>query len=97
MDPKGITLEGEQLLAGRAVPNLHRVVITCRSQALAVRAERKAPHRIGMALEGEQLLAGRAVPNLHRLVLAPRGQALAVRAERNGAKTTNRERLLAGG
>ena len=85
-DPTGMALEGEQLLAGRAVPDLHRLVIARRRQALAVRAERHAPSdrsNPGMALEGEQLLAGRAVPDLHRLVMAPRRQALAVRAERH--------------
>ena len=66
-----MALEGEQLLAGRAVPDLHRLVLTPRSQALAVRAERHALDRTGMALEGEQLLAGRAVPDLHRLVMLP--------------------------
>src|SRR5262249_45662787 len=72
-------LEGEQLLAGRAVPELDRPVRTPGSQALAVRAERNA--RDPGMLEGAQLLAGRAVPNLHRLVIAPRYQPLAIRAE----------------
>ena len=100
MDQTGMALEGEQLLAGRAVPDLHRLVIAPRSQALAVRAERHAHDPTGMALEGEQLLAGRAVPDLHRLVIARRSQALAVRAERHARDPTGMalegEQLLAG-
>ena len=42
LDPTGMALEGEQLLAGGAVPDLHRLVIARRRQALAVRAERHA-------------------------------------------------------
>ena len=51
-----MALEGEQLLAGRAVPDLHRLVIARRRQALAVRAERHARDHTGMALEGESSL-----------------------------------------
>ena len=61
-----MALEGEQLLAGRAVPDLHRLVKARRRQALAVRAERHALDLTGMALEGEELLAGRDVPDPHR-------------------------------
>src|SRR5438270_558539 len=84
IDPTGVAPEGEQLLAGGAVPDLHRPVIAPRCQSLAVRAERHARDTTGMALERKQLLAGRAVPDLDRLVPAPRSEALAVRAERHG-------------
>src|SRR5207237_725171 len=85
----GMALEGEQFLASGAVPDLHRFVLTARSQALAVWAERHAQDRTGMALEGKHLLAGRAVPDLHRVVPAPRSQALAVRAERHARDSTD--------
>src|SRR5258707_1215794 len=83
-----MALEGEQLHAARAVPDLHRLVIARRSQALAVRAERHAPDSTGMA-EGGQLLAARAVPDHHRTIIAPRRQALTVWAERHAKDLTS--------
>src|SRR5262249_51630472 len=88
VDSAGVALEGEELLAGRAVPDPHRPVNASRRQALAVRAEGHSIDRTGMALEGQQLLAGRAVPDLCRLVLAGRRQPLAVRAERDAHDPT---------
>src|SRR3954464_12734477 len=66
-----MALEGEQLLAGRAVPNPHRLVIAPRSQSLAVRARRKARNPMGVILEEVQLLAGHTVPDLLDLVISP--------------------------
>ena len=66
-----MALEGEELLARRAFPDLHRLVIASRRQALAVRAERHARGRCRDGhLRAKKLLAGRAVPDLHRLVEA---------------------------
>src|SRR6516164_2956392 len=71
----GMALDGEQLLAGRVVPDPHCLVPARRSQALAVRAERHARGATCMALESVELLPGHAVPDLHGLVSASRRQA----------------------
>src|SRR5678816_4016233 len=82
----GMSREGEALLAGQRVPDLHRLVITGAGQAFAVRAEADALDRALVPLEGgEALLAGQRVPDLHRPVLTPGGQAFAVRTEADAA------------
>src|SRR5262249_7588909 len=82
IDLISMALEGEQLLAGGGVPDLHRLVGTPRGEAPAVWAERHAPEAVGMPLKGGQLLAGGGVPDLHH-VSAPRRAAPAVRAARH--------------
>ena len=64
----GVPLEGEDLLAGRRVPDPHRPIAAGGGEALAVGAEGHAVTAAGVPLEGEGLLAGRRVPDLHRLV-----------------------------
>ena len=81
----GVPLEGEGLLAGRRVPDLHRLVAAGGGEALAVGAERHAVDRAGVPLERERLLAGRRVPDLHRLVAAGGGECVAVGAERHAS------------
>lgn len=83
VDPAGLSLEGEQFLAGGAVPDLHHAVDAARRQAPTVRAERHTEDPTGVAFEGRLLGAGGAVPELHRPAPAPRRQALAVRTERH--------------
>src|ERR1700685_270893 len=85
----GATLEVEQFLASRAVPNPHHVVIAPRSKSLAVRAECDARNPTGMALKSEQLLAGRDFPDLYGgVVPRKRGQSLAIRTESHARECT---------
>ena len=69
----GVPLEGEEFLAGRRVPHLHRLVVDC-AEAMRLPSGLNATlvTSAGVSLEGEDLLAGRRVPHLHRLVRARR-------------------------
>ena len=76
LTPLSVSLEGETLLAGARVPDLHRLVITAGGEALAVRAERHAVDTAGVSLEGGTLLAGARVPDLHRVVFTGGGESV---------------------
>src|SRR5438445_679414 len=60
-----MALEGELLLARRAVPDSHRVLNAPRSQTVAVRAERHARHLLRMARQDRYVRitqSGQVVP-----------------------------------
>src|SRR5205807_801975 len=62
-DVPAMSFEGVQLLAGLHVPNLHRVLLTPRSQPSAVGAERHSV-RLVAGWEPEGFLAALGVPDL---------------------------------
>src|SRR5205814_2263017 len=74
--------------AGGRIPDLHRPIITCGGEALAVGAERHAIDRIHMPMEGESLPARGRIPDLdiNPAVdsISGEGEAPAVGAERHG-------------
>ena len=78
----GLQQRREEALS-QVLPELYRRA-ACRSEALAVGAERHATDRAGMPFECEQLPAARGISELHRLIDTRRGDAPAVGAERHG-------------
>ena len=77
-------------LAGRRVPDARRLVVRRGDDALAVGAERRAPHNIFMAFERlADRLAGRGVPDPRRLVIRRGDDALAVGAERRATHSAS--------
>src|SRR5262249_54445820 len=95
-DRASVPLEGERLLSGVRVPDLHRLVPAARGDALAVSGERHALDRTRVTLDGELNLSGPHVPHLH---LAPdlaqvklpthRGDAFPVRGDRQARLGAN--------
>src|SRR6516225_2599317 len=58
-----MTVAGEQISAGRGVPDVHGPVLPHRREEPAVGAERNHAYRV--PFESEDFLPGRRVPNLH--------------------------------
>ena len=78
------TSPGGAGLAGRRVPQPHRLVPARGGEGLAVGAEGHRRHPALVPLEGGAGLAGRRVPQPHRRVAACGGEGLAVGAEGHG-------------
>src|SRR5262249_12920816 len=86
-DPSAVPLQGEDLLAGLGIPNLHCLVTGTAGEALAVRTEGHAAQP-AVRFEGDSLVARLQVPQLdHSSTTA--GQAFAVRAERHARGGTS--------
>src|SRR5947199_7181190 len=84
MDQVRVSLEREELLAGRGVPQLRRLVAAPRDNARTVAAERHTPYRSLVPAEDESFLTGRGVPHRRIRGLVAGDDALAVGAERHG-------------
>src|SRR5260370_28923281 len=73
-----MALKGEDGPTGGCVPDLYRLIIAPRGQALAVMTEAHAEEATGVPLESQQLVPVGSVPNPHCLVLAHPNDALPV-------------------
>ena len=63
------------------VPHPDRLIVACRCQLLAIRAERQAENPVRVSFQVPNVLAGGQVPDLDGLILAGRGQPLAIGTE----------------
>jgi hypothetical protein len=79
-----MAFKGEEVLAGVGVPHLHRLVMTARGEAPAVRVKRYTEDKAGVSCEGRKYFLTRAsVPNPHAVVIGARSDPGPVGAERH--------------
>src|SRR5260370_42711970 len=64
---------GKAILSTSRIPDLHRVIIGTRGDALAIRRPPHHRHTIFMPVIGENMPAIGRIPDLHRVIIAARG------------------------
>src|SRR6266700_21043 len=61
------------------IPDMHRLIVACRSDALPIGRPGHSVDPIRMARVGKDLLSIVGIPNLHSLIIACRGDTPAIR------------------
>src|SRR5258706_10147989 len=69
-----MTIKGKNNLPAGGVPDVHKPIITGRSDVLASRRPDNSIHPIGMAAQNMQGLAAACIPQAYRLIIAGRDQ-----------------------
>src|SRR6266700_4114170 len=64
------------------IPDMHRLIVTCRGDALASRRPCYRTHPVRVAAIGVDMPCSSSIPHLHRLIVACRGNTLAIRRPR---------------
>ena len=73
--------EGEDFLAGGGVPDLHGLVLTCGSEALAVRTIGNAEDAVRVFVEDEEFATRLGFPDGDGAVVTSRGEMVLIGAE----------------
>src|SRR5437879_4231787 len=94
-----MTIKGENDLPTGDVPDVHKPIITGRSDVLTSRRPGNCVHPIGMAAQNMQGLAAACIPQAYRFIIAGRDQLGSVGRPRHGCytagvATTNVQRIF---